>query len=338
MFASILLAAAAQQIVIPLGNPRQIEQPRAPIEIAGPEFAAACKDWDDYDKPAPPVRIFGNTYLVGTCGISSILITDAAGDILIDGGTDKDAELIADNVRKLGFQLSDVKILLHSHEHFDHVGGLAALQRMTGAQLYASPAAANVLDSGRAGDGDPQQGINPPFPAAHVDHRVRDGEQVRVGNTVLIAAATPGHTPGALTWHWGSCEDGVCRQIVYADSLTPVSSKAYRFSDHPDYLAAYRASIAKVAALNCDILLSPHPSASNMVKRLARGEELDDPSACRDYAAGLTKQLDHRLAKEAKSSPERGGGSPSGLTKGSTPRLSAPPPASLVPLPGPGRK
>jgi metallo-beta-lactamase class B len=303
MFASVALALAAQilPIVVPLGKPQQIEQPRAPIEKSGPLFASRCKDWDDYNKAAPPVRIFGNTYLVGTCGISSILITDPAGDILIDGGTEQDADLIADNIRKLGFRLTDVKYLLNSHEHFDHVGGLAKLQRLTGAQLLASPAAASVLNSGTAGQDDPQFGINPAFPAAHVDREVRDGEQIRLGNTVLVATATPGHTPGALTWHWGSCQDGVCRQIVYADSLTPVSSKAYRFSDHPAYLAAYRASIAKVGALDCDILLTPHPSASHMIDRLALGKELEDPNSCRDYATGLTKQLDDRLAKEAAS-------------------------------------
>src|SRR5512142_3135042 len=115
MFASIALAAAAQilPIIVPLGKPQQIEQPRAPIETAGPLFASQCKDWDAYDKPAPPVRIFGNTYLVGTCGISSILITDPAGDILIDGGTDKDAPLIAANIRRLGFQPTDVRYLLN---------------------------------------------------------------------------------------------------------------------------------------------------------------------------------------------------------------------------------
>jgi metallo-beta-lactamase class B len=297
MFVSILLAAAAQQIVVPLGVPKQIEQPRAPIEIAGPEFAAQCKDWDDYAKPAPPVRIFGNTYLVGTCGISSILITDPAGDILIDGGPEAAADLIANNIRKLGFRLSDVKYILHSHEHFDHVGGVAELQRLSGAQVIASPAAAPVLASGTAGPGDPQQGINPSFPAARVDRIVHDGEQVRLGNTILTALATPGHTPGALTWHWGSCQNGVCRQIVYADSLSPVSSKTYRFSDHPAYLAAYRASIAKVAALSCDILLTPHPSASDMVKRLGDAN-VQNANACRDYAASLTKHLDDRLAKE----------------------------------------
>jgi metallo-beta-lactamase class B len=147
---------------------------------------------------------------------------------------------------------------------------------------------------------DPQSALRQTFPAAHVDRTVQDGEQVRIGNTVLIAAATPGHTPGALTWHWGSCQGGICRQIVYADSLTPVSSDKYRFSDHPAYVATYRASIAKVAALDCDILLTPHPSASDMVNRLLHAQ-VENEQACRDYSASLTKQLDERLAKEAAS-------------------------------------
>ena len=298
-FVSLALLLAAQQIVVPLGRPPPaVEQPIAPIERAGPQFAAACKDWDDSDKPAPPVRIHGNTYLAGTCGISAILITDRAGDILIDGGPEDAAVLIARNIESLGFNLHDVRILLHSHEHSDHVGGLAKLQELTGAQVYASAAAAKVLESGLASADDPQQGLNKPFPGVHVDHIVHDGEQVRLGNTILTAVETPGHTPGALTWHWGSCDGGVCRQIVYADSLTPKSNDTYRFSDHPAYLAAYRASIAKVANLNCEILLSPHPSASDLVKRLGRGQPLDDPAACRNYAAGITKQLDERLAKE----------------------------------------
>ncbi len=301
MFASLAFWAAAQilPVVVPLGNPKQIEQPKAPIEHSGPLFASQCKDWDDYNKPAPPVRIFGNTYYVGTCGISSILITDPAGDILIDGGTEKDAPLIAANIRKLGFRETDVRYLLNSHEHFDHVGGLAQLQQMTGAQLVASPAGAHAINDGMPTAEDPQAGLKQSFPTARVDRVVQDGEQVRLGNSVLIALATPGHTPGALTWHWGSCQGGVCRQIVYADSLTPVSDKTYRFSDHPAYLAAYRASIAKVAALPCDILITPHPSASDMVNRFALGKQLDDSSACKDYAAKLTQQLDERLAKEA---------------------------------------
>ncbi len=302
MFASLAFAAAAQilPLVVPLQKPpRHIEQPIAPIETAGPAFAAACEGSDDFDRPAPPVRIHANTYLVGTCGISAILITGTEGDILIDGGTEAGADLIANNIRKLGFNLRDVKILLHSHEHFDHVGGIAHLQQLTGAQLYASPAAAKVFATGAAGADDPQAGMNKPFPAARVDRIIREGEQVRLGNLALTPVATPGHTPGALSWRWGSCDGGVCRQIVYADSLTPVSRDGYRFSDHADYLNAYRASIAKVAALECDILLTPHPSASHMLERMAGEAPLTDSNACRDYAASLTKKLDERLAKEA---------------------------------------
>jgi metallo-beta-lactamase class B len=302
MFASLFLAMAAQVpiISIPLQKtPPKIEQPIAPIETAGPAFDAACEGSDEWEKPAPPVRIYGNTYFVGTCGISAILVTSPQGHILIDSGTEADAELVAENIRSLGFRLRDVRYLLHSHEHFDHVGGMARLQQMTGAQLVASPAAAAVFRTGSAGVGDPQAGTLKPFPAARVDRLIQDGEMVRVGDTILIAIATPGHTPGALSWRWGSCNGGVCRQIVYADSLTPVSAGTYRFSDHAAYLQSYRASIAKIAALDCDILVTPHTSASKMGERFALRAPLEDRNACRDYAASITAKLDERLAKEA---------------------------------------
>jgi metallo-beta-lactamase class B len=302
MFANVLLAASAQllPIVIPLQKtPSQVERDIAPIHTAGPEFAATCKDWDDYDKPAPPVRVFANTYYVGTCGITSVLITGTGGDILIDAGTENGADLIAANIRSLGIRLSDVRILLHSHEHFDHVGGMGRLAQLTGARLYASPTAAKVFATGTATADDPQAGINKPFPTARVDHVIRDGEIVRLGNLWLTGVATPGHTAGAMSWHWVSCNGGVCRSIVYADSLSPVSRDDYRFGDHPDYLKAYRTSIAKIAALDCDILLTPHPSASDMVERFA-SKSLENREGCRDYAAKLTKQLDERLAKEEK--------------------------------------
>src|SRR3990170_5693986 len=126
MSAKLALIAMALQVPVittPLQKtPRQVERPVAPIETAGPAFAAACKDWDEWDKPAPPVRIHGNTYLVGTCGISAILVTGSDGHILIDSGTEAGADLVADNIRRLGFKLGDVKYLLHSHEHLDHVG------------------------------------------------------------------------------------------------------------------------------------------------------------------------------------------------------------------------
>jgi len=300
MFISIAaFALAGQQITIPLGKaPRQIERPKAPIEESGPQWAAACGDSTDWDKPAPPVRIHANTYLVGTCGISSILITGDEGHVLIDGGTEAGAELIAANIRALGFKLKDIRYLLVSHEHFDHVGGIARLQQLTGATLVTSAAAEKVLDTGVASTDDPQSGMHKPFRAANVGRVIADGGEVRLHDLSVTAMTTPGHTPGALSWRWESCDGGVCRTMVYADSLSPISRDDYKFSDHPAYLAAYRDSLAKIAASRCEILLTPHPSASAMKERMTGKQKLFDPNGCRDYAAALTKRLDERLTKE----------------------------------------
>ena len=301
MFASLAaLALAGQQIVIPFGNPRQVERPRAPIAQAGPQWAATCKGSDDWDKPAPPVRIHANTYLVGTCGISSILVTGSDGHVLIDGGTDVGGDLIADNIRRLGFKLGDIKYLLHSHEHIDHAGGLARLQKLTNATLVASAPAARVFATGTATSDDPQAGMHPPLPIATVGRVIADGGTVRFGNLMLTAIATPGHTPGALSWTWESCDGGVCRSMVFADSLSPFGRDDYRFSAFPKRLAAFRQSIARIAAVRCEILLTPHPGASDMPARLAKGQTLFDDQGCRAYAAALTKKLDEKLAKEAK--------------------------------------
>ncbi|HEX6219190.1 MAG TPA: MBL fold metallo-hydrolase, partial [Sphingomicrobium sp.] len=197
------------------------------------------------------------------------------------------------------FKLRDVKILLHSHEHVDHVGGMARLQQLTGAQLIASPEAAAVFETGTTAPGDPQAGMHPPFPIVRANRVIRGGETVRLGSLALSAVDTKGHTQGALSWKWVSCDGAICRTIVYADSLTPVSRDDYRFADHPREVEAFRDSIRKVGELDCEILLTPHPSASAMRERMTGKKPLFDPAGCRDYAAALDKRLDDRLAKEA---------------------------------------
>lgn len=261
------------------------------------EWTRACADWDDWDKTGPPFRVHGNTYYVGTCGITALLVVGDDGHVLIDGGTAAGAAAIAANIEALGFQLADVKLLLHSHEHFDHVGGLAELQRRTGARLLASAEAAPVLASGRESADDPQFGMHEPFPAARVDGPAIPGETVRLGDLALMPLATPGHTPGALSWQWQSCDGEECRTIVYADSLSPISSDAYRFSDHPAYIADFREGLLRLASLDCAILLTPHPSASEMRKRLLAGSLTEEPR-CEAYAAGIRSRLDARLAEE----------------------------------------
>jgi len=271
-------------------TPKQVHPPT--------EWVDACVDWDDWDKPSPPFRIFGNSYYVGTCGISAILVTSNEGHILIDGGTEVGADVIAANIKTLGFSLNDIKLLLHSHEHFDHVAGLAKLQKLSGARLLASPDAAPVLSTGITADIDPQAGMHEPFPAARVDGLINGGEVVNLGHLALTPIATPGHTHGALSWQWRSCETNRCIFIVYADSLSPISSDSYDFSDSPDYVDAYQDGLRKIARLDCQILIAPHPSASKMRDRLSTPQGLIDPKSCIVYADNVSKQLNKRLIKE----------------------------------------
>ena len=273
----------------------------APLQASSPppsDWVNSCTDWDDWDKAGPPFQIYGNSYYVGTCGISAILITSADGHILIDRATEAGAEVIANNIKALGFSLQDVKLLLQSHEHFDHVAGLAKLQQLSGAKLLASAAAAPVLTSGVVDAADPQAGMHQPFPPVRVNGLVTAGQQVTLGKLNLLPVATPGHTPGALSWQWTSCEAQQCKVLVYADSLSPVSSDSYRFSQHLSYLKAYRAGLDKLAALECQILLTPHPSASNMRTRLQSSTGLIDANGCVMYSQAVKQRLQKRLTEE----------------------------------------
>lgn len=269
------------------------------VAFAPSAWPQACEDFDEWDKPGPPFRIAGSdSYYVGTCGIAAVLIDSGDGLILIDSGTSGGADVVLANVAALGFDPADIKLILTSHEHFDHVGGIAKVQQASGAQLVTSAAAAKVFASGKPARDDPQFGILDDVTPARVNRVVSDGEVVELGAKRLVALATPGHTPGALSWQWQECGDqGQCRSFVYADSLSPVSSDSYRFSDHPDYVAAYRAGIARVAALDCDVLLTPHPSASAMRDKLL-GEGIASGMNCAQYAASITARLDARLAEE----------------------------------------
>lgn len=261
-------------------------------------YADACGDWDDWDKPAPPFRIHGNSYYVGTCGISAILVTGSEGHILIDTGSEAGADAVLASVAELGFAPGDIRILLISHEHYDHVGGAARVAERTRARVIAGPVAAGVLESGNVGADDALHGEHPamrPVPRVEV---IAPGAPVRLGDIALTMVPTPGHTLGAASWQWRACEDGDCRTVVYADSLTPVSAEGYRFTDHPDRVATFRQSIAAVAALDCDILMTPHPSASAMRQRIVEGS-LARSGACSAYAAQVSAGLDARLAKEA---------------------------------------
>jgi metallo-beta-lactamase class B len=268
-------------------------------------------DWcAQANAPREPFRVWGETYYVGTHGLSAILLTSDKGHILIDGALPQSAPLIAANIEKLGFKLSDVKLILNSHTHYDHAGGIAALQRATGARIAASPEAKLALERGGPTKDDPQFAFGPAhndFAAVRKVRKVRDGETLRLGRLAITAHFTPGHTPGGTSWSWRACERGDCMTIAYVDSLNPVSAPGFRFSGdatHPSRVETFRKSIDTVAALECDIALAPHPDLVDIDGRLraaraAGKDHLDrDRAGCKAYAEMARGRLEKRLAEE----------------------------------------
>ena len=267
---------------------------------SGTTLASQCDGRDGWSDPAPPAHIFSNVYMVGTCGIVSLLVTSPKGHILIDGATAEAAPFIADNIRNLGFQPTDVRYLVSSHEHLDHVGGLAALKGITGGRMLARAEAGKSLETGISDPTDPQLAILPPFAGIKVDQIVSDGETITLGPIKMTAIATPGHAPGGTSWTWKSCEDATCHQFVFADSLGAVSAEAYRFTDHPEYVAILRATMNRVSELKpCDVLIAPHPAQSRFFERVSGKEPLANPAGCANYAKAAMERLDVRLLKEA---------------------------------------
>ena len=298
--ATLAVAAAAAVGFSPTATAAAVATDTATGVTPCPADAGVMDGWDDR---APPRRVFGNVYYVGTCGITALLVASPQGHVLLDGATAAAGPAIAANIQALGFRLADVKAILNSHEHSDHAGGLAHLQNATGAPVMALAPAVATLERGAGDRDDPQSGVLDRFPPVAAVQPLADGQVVRVGELALTAHATPGHAPGGTSWTWVSCQDGRCLDLAYADSLTAAADAHYRFSDHPAYLAAFGRSIDAVASLPCDILLTPHPLASNLFARMDGSAALADPDACRRYADAARERLDRRLADEATATP-----------------------------------
>jgi metallo-beta-lactamase class B len=268
-----------------------------------------CDICDEWNKPREPFKIFGNTYFVGTDGLSAILIAGDAGLVLLDGGLEQSAALIDANIRKLGFKTEDVKLIVNSHGHYDHAGGIAALQRASGAIVAASPSGASALQRGENTTDDPQYGFGKAFngfPPVKNVKVIKDGEVQRVGKVAITPHFTPGHAPGSTTWAWQSCEGAQCLNLVYADSISAVSAPGFKFTDQPALIAQLRRSITRVAELPCDIVVSTHPAATNLndkIKRRAVQSGGPDPfvdHGCKALAATAMKGLEARIAEEKK--------------------------------------
>jgi metallo-beta-lactamase class B len=260
-----------------------------------------CKAWNVAQRP---FNIYGNTYYVGTQELSALLVTSPQGHILLDGALPQSAPLIAANIKALGFRIEDVKLILNSHAHFDHAGGIAALQRASGATVVASAHGAKVLEDGVIGKDDAQYNPaeDPRVEKVAAVKVVADGDVVKVGSLAVTARMTPGHTLGSTTWTWQSCENKRCLDVVYADSLSAVSADGYKFGANPALVAHFRATFDKVEALKCDIVVSPHPGVTFTIEHFAAKtatvNPFIDPKGCAELAAYSRKRLGERLEAE----------------------------------------
>jgi metallo-beta-lactamase class B len=258
----------------------------------------ASREWNT---PVPPFRIAGNLYYVGATEITSFLITTPQGHFLLDGGFVETAPQITHNIAQLGFRLTDVKFLLNSHAHYDHAGGLAELKKATGAKFLGSEGEAQLLRDG--GYGDFRFGDTLVFPPVEPDQIIHDGESTRLGDQVMTAHSTPGHTKGNMTWTTKIRDANKTYNVVFVGSQSALD---YRFVGHESYpgiAADFEKSFAVLKRLPCDIFLASHGSFFHFLDkhdRLMRGEThaFVDPDGYKHYVNQSEKEFRQKVSQQ----------------------------------------
>lgn len=235
--------------------------------------------------PDQPFRIAGNLYYVGSTGVTSFLITGPEGHVLIDGGYPENGPLIVSSISKLGFNIRDVKVLLNTHAHSDHAGGLRHLQEASGAKLWVSEGDADVMAAGSSGS---DRALGPlrfvdflfgRFPAPRIDHRFKDGDTIRVGPLELRGHITAGHTRGCTSWSF-PVRDGdrellavnICSLTLFP-FVSLVEPEAY-----PGIRSDFERSFSTLRSLPADIFLASHSSMFSMRRKLAERPKAADPA------------------------------------------------------------
>jgi metallo-beta-lactamase class B len=258
--------------------------------------------------PQPPFRAVGDVYYVGTQGLAAYLITSPQGDILLDGTLAENAPLIERNIESLGFKLKDVRVLVESHAHLDHVGALARIKQDTGAVLLASEGDRWALEHGRH-FGDTNYGVWT-FPAVKVDRVVRDGETVRVGGIALTAWLTPGHTRGCTSWALPVNEAGRRLRVVFPCSLSVAGNILVGNRAYPAIAADYRRSFARLGAMTADVVLTAHPEFADVLGRHQRqlagqAGAFVDPGLLGRIVSSARTDFEVELAKQTAEPPRR---------------------------------
>jgi len=227
---------------------------------------AGAQDNASWTKPNRPYRVVGNIYYVGSEGLSAWLITSPEGHVVLDGGPSAEGgKLIERNIQSLGFKLTDVKVLINTHAHFDHAGGLAQLKADTGAKVWASRADKPALEKGQH-FGDNANGATP-FPAVKVDKAFGDETKLKMGGTTLVAHLTPGHTVGCTTWTMQVVEKDRPLNVTFPCSLSVAGNVLVGNKTHKTIVADYRASFAAMRALPTDVMLPSHEEQGGLLAK-----------------------------------------------------------------------
>jgi metallo-beta-lactamase class B len=254
-----------------------------------------------WNAPFEPFTIMGNVHYVGTNGIASYLITTSAGHILVDTGLPEANAQIKDSIGKLGFKVSDIKILLNTHAHLDHTGGLADFKQVTGAQLIAGERDKPLLEGGYYPGQEAVKILG--FPPVKVDRTVKDGDTVTLGDVTLTAHATPGHSPGCTSWSLNVADGTTTRSALIFCSATVALNKLVGAPTHSGIVDDYRKTFAWAKTAKVDVLLAPHPEMYGMQakrQKMAAGaaNPFVDPSEFAAYTTSLAKAFEEGLTKQ----------------------------------------
>ncbi|HEU0096766.1 MAG TPA: subclass B3 metallo-beta-lactamase [Rhizomicrobium sp.] len=258
------------------------------------------KERQAWNAPQKPFHIIGNLYYVGMAGVSAFLIKTSDGLILTDGGLPESAPVIEKNIQALGFKLSDVKILLNSHAHFDHSGGLARLKKDTGAKFTASAGDKPFLESGHITFGPSAKIDTTPI---HVDHVVKDGDSIALGGVTLTAHVTPGHTKGCTTWTMPLTDGGKTYKVMFFCSISVAGNPLIADTAYPNIQDDYKASFARLNAMQADIFLAPHGVQFDLDAKLAKMKPgapnpFIDPGELHRFLAKAKSDYDAELARQ----------------------------------------
>lgn len=257
--------------------------------------------------PFPPFRIAGNLYYVGTDDLASYLIVTPKGNILINSDLEANVPMIKKSIKNLGFKFSDTKILLISHAHLDHAAGSRLIKQETNATYMVMAGDVPLVESGGKSDFHYANDPSIYFPETKVDRILYDGDKVKLGNTVLTAHLTPGHTKGCTTWTMQVTEKDKPYQVVMVGSLNVNPGyKLVNNSTYPNIALDYEHAIKKMKSLRCDIFLGAHAGYFDLSKKYSllnnRINPFIDPKGYRKHVAQKEREFYTELQKQKSSS------------------------------------